>query len=360
MNLLPANNLIRYNPIRLVLLKLKLFYLQYSNFYVNKKKTQAVSGYSLSSQLTVGAISRKYTKRFYRKVLKKRYDRKIKLDALDYSRWRFITIWDRPFNPEISFKSFFHIKIFFNINEFLMYDFYNFHKGAITNGLKSKNISPKFIPKKPWRKLNFFFYIKYSIDVFRTHTLQFFKTKFSSDRKVTVLLNGFRGLTSLSYIWFFEYSLPYFLVKTRFAESIGQGLTLVLGDVIFINNSTGFSKWSFVSPKDIMQLLFNIYFIVRLKWMIYKFFDFFRRTKRFFKRTILRAKRYRTKMPKTTAKGIHLNNSKHLHLRFLETDYKSLSVVLLPYSNPQICYSALTLFWLNFLNYILNVWKYEI
>ena len=93
-----------------------------------------------------------------------------------------------------------------------------------------------------------------------------------------------------------------------------------------------------------MRLPFCMYLIQRIRWMILKFFDFFKKTKRFFKRTILRAKRYRTKMPNMTSKGVHLNASKHLHMRLLESDYKAMSVILIPYNNPVIYYSALTLF----------------
>jgi hypothetical protein len=303
---------------------------------------------------------RKYTRRFYRKVLKKRYDRDVQLGTGTFSNWISSVTWNNKQHAPVNFKAFFHLKIFFNINEFLLYDFYNYHKNFLKGSFIDKNSPQKFIAKKPWKKLNFFYYIRYSIDVLRTHTLQFFKIKFKTDRKVTVFFNSFNSLGVMSYIWFFEYSLPYFLVKTRYAESISQGLILTMSDVVFINGLTGFTRWSVVTPGDCLQLPFSLYLVARLRWMILKFFDFFRRTYRFFRRTVLRAKKFRTKMPNMTAKGIYLNDSKHLHFRLLESDYKSMTVILVPYSNPTVYYSALTLFWLNFWNYRLNVWKYEI
>jgi hypothetical protein len=305
-------------------------------------------------------LYRRYTKRFYRNVLNRRYVRNAKLNSVRHNIWLSKEIWNKPYKDKVSFKAFFHIKTFFNINEFIMYDFYNFHKSALNTTIRYKKIPPKIIAKKPWKKLNFLYYIRYSIDTFRTHTLQFFKIKFKTDRRATVFFNSFRNLTPLSYVWFFEYSIPYFLVKIRFAESISQGLLLSLSSLVFVNNTNSFDRWDIVKPGDVIQLPFNIYILSRLKWMVLRFFDFFRRTRKFFKRTILRAKKHRTKMPNIMIKANHLNVSKQFHLRLLESDYKCLTIILMPYSNPTLYYSALTLFWLNFWNYRLNVWKYDI
>lgn len=315
---------------------------------------------ALTLNTSSGSELRRYTRRFYRRVLNKRYEKNISLINGNYANWSSSLLYRTPMQKSVNFKAFFHIKVFFNLDEFLLYDFYNFHKSLLSVNFKDAEIPDKFIPKKPWKKLNFFFRIRYSIDIFRTHTLQFFKIKFRAERRTTVFFNSFKGVTALSYIWFFEYSLPYFLVKIRFAESISQGLVLSLNDTVFINSRTGFDRWTIVVPGDLVRLPFCMYLIQRIRWMILKFFDFFKKTKRFFKRTILRAKRYRTKMPNMTSKGVHLNASKHLHMRLLESDYKAMSVILIPYNNPVIYYSALTLFWLNFWNFRLNVWKYEI
>ena len=87
---------------------------------------------------------------------------------------------------------------------------------------------------------------------------------------------------------------------------------------------------------------------MRAKVIILKFLRFFRKMSRFFRRTVLRSKKYRRELPRMTNKSTHMISSKHLHPRMLESDYKSLSVALVPYSNPTVYYSALTLYWLNF------------
>lgn len=346
------------------MLKLRLIFIKLAALYLNVKKTKKPVPSKPSFGVTVTSNKirayRAHTKRFYRNILKKRYIRHVKPDSFHTSVWLSKEVWNRPFKDKISFKSFFHIKIFFNISEFLMYDFYNFHRTMLNASTRYKNIPKKVIPKKPWKKLNFLYRIKYSIDTFRTHTLQFFKIKFKTDRKTTVFFNSLRGLNPLSYIWFFEYSLPYFLVKIRFAESISQGLLLTLSNLVFINGNAYFDRWDIVQPNDVIQLPFNIYVLVRLKWMVLRFFNFFKRTYKFFKRTILRSKKYRVKMPGITTKANHINVSKQFHLRLLESDYKSLTVILMPYANPTLYYASLTLFWLNFWNYRLNVWKYDI
>ena len=125
-------------------------------------------------------------------------------------------------------------------------------------------------------------------------------------------------------------------------------MVLVLGDCVFVNGSTGFDRWDFVRPADYVQMLFNIFFLMRTKLIVLKFLRFFRKMRRFFKRTILRAKKYRRELPRMTNKSTHMVGSKNLHPRMFESDYKSLSVALVPYSSPIVYYSALTLFWLNF------------
>ncbi len=132
------------------------------------------------------------------------------------------------------------------------------------------------------------------------------------------------------------------------AESLGQALVLVERDHAFVNGSTGLDRWDFIKPADYVQVVFNIFFIMRTRTVILKFLKFFKKMRRFFKRTILRSKKYRRELPRMTNKSMHMVNSKHLHPRMFETDYKSLTVALVPYSNPMVYYSALTLFWLNF------------
>lgn len=168
--------------------------------------------------------------------------------------------------------------------------------------------------------------------------------KYEDDRRVTVFLKSFMGVPPLTYIWFFEYSLPYFLIKARFAESLGQAMVMVLRDCVFVNGHTGFDRWDFVRPADCVQMVFNLFFLMRTKIIVLKFLRFFKKMRRFFKRTILRSKKYRRELPRMTNKSTHMISSKNLHPRMFESDYKSLSVALVPYSNPLVYYSSLTLF----------------
>lgn len=305
-------------------------------------------------------LRRRYGRRFYRKLLKRRYIRSVVLKTWSTKVWAYTNVWRRPLQCHISYKAFFHIRIFFNISEFLLYDFYNFHRSVLSRNLGVERRKLKFFLKKPWKKINFFFYIRNSINTFRTHTLQFFKMKFEDDRRVTVFLKSFMGVHPLTYIWFFEYSLPYFLVKARFAESLGQAMVFLQRDCVFVNGTTGFDRWDFVRPADCIQMAFNVFFLMRTKLIVLKFLRFFKKMRRFFKKTILRARKYRRELPRMTNKSVHMVNSKNLHPRMFESDYKSLSVALVPYKNPLIYYSALTLFWLNFWNYRVSIWKYDI
>lgn len=305
------------------------------------------------SRLTVYVLlpfsrKKKYTKRFYRRVLRKRYDRVVPLLKGVVTDLSYVHSWRPSYDTRINFKSYFHIKTIFNLDEFLLYDFYNYHNQLLKRNFIASHAQLMYQRDKPWKKLNFFYQIKYSIDVFRTHTLQFFKASFRTDRKATVFLKGFRGLSTLAYVWFFEYSLPYFLVKIRLAESVSQGLALVRYNSVFLNHEAANHRWESVHPGFVVQFVLNLYTIVRVKFMILKFLNFFKRIKRFFKRTLLKPRKYRIKMPSYVNKSAHLVNSKHMHLRIMEVDYKSLTFVLLPYNNPTIYFKYLTLFWLNF------------
>lgn len=344
---------------------IKLLFAKYSSMFISTYKFKPCQDSAVDTGLFLVFLepylsARRYGRKFYRNLLNKKYSHNIQIKDWGIKFWVSSVVVRKPFSENVSYRPFFHVKTFFNINEFLMYDYYNFHRSFLIKDLGLAKYKNEFFAKKPWRKINFFFYIRNSINVFRTHTLQFFKTKYDGDRRVTVFLKSFLGVHPLTYIWFFEYSLPYFLVKIRFAESLGQALLLVYNDVVFVNGSTGFNRWSTIKPSDYVQLCFNIFFIARTKMIILKFFKFFKKTKKFFKRTILRARKYRTKMPNMTAKSLYMSDTKHINFRMFESDYKSLSVALVPYSNPTVYFATITLFWLNFWNYRLSIWKYDI
>lgn len=356
-------------PLRLnltILQTLRLFYIRYSRLLFNikrwkkKKKEFPDLSHVQVYAFTPFLRNRRYTKKFYRRVLKKRYDREMTLVKFRSSEIVYSRIWLKTQFTPVDFKAYFHIKTIFNLNEFLLYDFYNYHSKLLLKTPAVNKLKLLHQGSKPWKKINMFYRIRYSIDIIRTHTLQFFQTSFRTDRKATIFFKGFNGLSVLSYVWFFEYSIPYFLVKLRLAESLGQGLMLTRSDVVFINHGTNLTRWSVISPGNLLQFVFTLFNIVRVKFMIIKFLNFFRRIKKFFKRTMFKPRKHRIKMPKHMNKSVHLVNSKHMHIRLMEVDYKSLSFVLLPYNSPTVYFSFLTLFWLNFWNYRLNVWKYDI
>lgn len=70
------------------------------------------------------------------------------------------------------------------------------------------------------------------MDVARTNMLKFFKIRFRTGSKVTQFFAGFNSLTPINYIWFFEFSIPYLLVKLRYAESMTQGILYAHSNVV--------------------------------------------------------------------------------------------------------------------------------
>lgn len=74
------------------LIKLRLLFIKYSRFYFNIKRPKKNpknygSILSLSSSFKREHLLRKYTKRYYRRVFKKRYDRYLTIDNPVYNVW---------------------------------------------------------------------------------------------------------------------------------------------------------------------------------------------------------------------------------------------------------------------------------
>lgn len=304
-------------------------------------------------------VCRKYKKRFFRKILKKKIKKWVNIKKQIYTHVKspllvLIKI------PKISFKTYFHIKNIFNLNEFLLYDFYNFHKNLILNPIRKNKLNYSKLTTKLWKKINFFFYIKNSIDVFRTNILKFFKTTFKTTSTTNLFFNTFTSLTPLSYIWFFEYNIVYFLIKLKWVESIGQSIILVKNNFFFYNSNSILSRWFVLNSGNCLQSIFCLIFLVKIKNLIIKLFKFFKKTHVFVKRTLLKPKRYRIKFPSIINSSQYLSSLKYFNSYFYEQDIKTLSVILLPLANPKQYLNTVTLFWLNFWNFRLTLWKYII
>ena len=136
-------------------------------------------------------LKKKHSKRA-KKILKKIFTRLYGLSCAPTNiiatpKYRDLNLNPRP--SSFSVRSLFHIKCLFDVNEYLMYDFYNFY----TTKLQKRNKRYKkthlgvFTPTK----LNFFYYIRRSIKIFRLHTLRFFKVSFNTERKTNLFFKSF-------------------------------------------------------------------------------------------------------------------------------------------------------------------------
>lgn len=120
-------------------------------------------------------------------------------------------------------RSLFHIKCLFELEEFAMYDFFNFQ----TASAPDQKTRPSHNTTHPPIRLNFFYKIRTSIKIFRLHTLMFFGKSYKTEHRTNLFLKTFSSMSTLAYIWFFEFNLSVFLVKVGFAESISKGHMLV-------------------------------------------------------------------------------------------------------------------------------------
>ena len=141
-------------PVLTRLMQLRFFFIKYGHavFNVRKIKNRKVmeaADSALTLNTSSGSELRRYTRRFYRRVLNKRYEKNISLINGNYANWSSSLLYRTPMQKSVNFKAFFHIKVFFNLDEFLLYDFYNFHKSLLSVNFKDAEIPDKFIPKKP-------------------------------------------------------------------------------------------------------------------------------------------------------------------------------------------------------------------
>lgn len=130
-------------------------------------------------------------------------------------------------------RALFHIKCLFDLEEFAVYDLYNFYQTEARPAKKQTNHTVQDIPQK----INFFYYVRRSIKIFRSHSLLFFRKSFNTERKTNLFFKGFESVSTLSYMWFFEFNLPMLLIKVGFASSVRNAYSLVTSHSCFLNQS---------------------------------------------------------------------------------------------------------------------------
>lgn len=142
-------------------------------------------------------------------------------------------------SPKLAFpKGLFHIKCLFDLEEFATYDYFNFQKA---NGSYQKVLQPHSIANEPIR-FNFFYRIRTAIKIFRTHTLMFFEHSYNTEHRTNLFFKTFSTMSTLAYMWFFEFNLGVFLVKVNFCKSFQSGLMFLASDICTINGNNSHSR----------------------------------------------------------------------------------------------------------------------
>lgn len=91
-------------------------------------------------------------------------------------------------------------------------------------------------------KINFFYYIRGSINVFRANTLLYFNLYYPTEHRVNLFFNGFKGIPVLAYAWFFEYNVLLFLIKLKLSVSFHASILLIYNDIVFINGDVNLHR----------------------------------------------------------------------------------------------------------------------
>lgn len=93
-------------------------------------------------------------------------------------------------------RELFHIKCLFDVEEFALYDLFNFYKTTLTLQKPQSSHNTANAPSR----LNFFYKIRSSIKLFRTHTLKFMETSFNTERKANLFFKVFSSMSTISYM----------------------------------------------------------------------------------------------------------------------------------------------------------------
>lgn len=94
----------------------------------------------------------------------------------------------------------FHIKNVFDVEEFLLYDIYNFYNTISINNVNKGGNRHGHNMEHTLTKINFFYYIKRSIKTFRLHTARILHLKASTEYKLNSFFKNFKSIPVMSYI----------------------------------------------------------------------------------------------------------------------------------------------------------------
>lgn len=251
-------------------------------------------------------------------------------------------------------KSLFHIKCLFELEEFAMYDFFNFQTASASD----QKTRPLHNTAHTPARLNFFYKIRTSIKIFRLHTLMFFGRSYKTEHRANLFLKTFSSMSTLAYIWFFEFNLAVFLVKVGFTESIKKSHMLVASDSCALNGGFSHSRWTLVSPGDLVQMTLSGAFTW---WLLSSLGQKLNLTQKYAKlvtKLFFRKKLGGVRVPKQK-KALTLTWSKQKPFHLFEVDPKTASVFLLPYKNNATYFRLVFTLWLNYWNFRVVLWKYR-
>lgn len=250
-------------------------------------------------------------------------------------------------------KGLFHIKCVFDLNELLAYDAFNFYRSTLP-GKTPRNVSA--IAWSP-TKLNFFYRIRYSIQIFRAHTLRFFEISFRTEHRVNLFFKTLERFNAMTYMWFFEFNASIFLVKVGFTESMLHSIHLIGLGICSVSGELIRNRWQQIKPGAVIQMPLGLYHTQRLIFIMAHRLNFTKYYKSFMYRFFLRKK-----LPLKTGKRNNLILSifnKYRSFKFIEFDVKTATAILLPYKDNMVYFRLIFIFWINYWNFRVVLWKYR-
>lgn len=203
--------------------------------------------------------------------------------------------------------------------------------------------------------INIFFQIKLSILWLRNQFLNFFEVIKNRPKQVNSFFFIFKILTPLQYIWLMEYNVLILLIKLKFSNSINFSVYLLKRGFIKLSNKNYLTQWDFISANKPIFIIISLYWFLKIKsnikTFVYKYINLF-----YFMMLHKNKNLYKQKEWKVYSTFyIYM-----FFIYFLEMDYKSLTFILLPFTQTNIYLKYISLIWLNYWNNKIYNWKFII
>lgn len=296
-------------------------------------------------------------KKFYRRFFKFQFVFKKIIPTTNAKNSAFI--WTGRTKNSFGLKNLFHLKCVLDLEEFYIYDLYNYY-AATTNLNKfyfnSETLKARY---KLWKKFNFFYNIRRSVNKVRSYFSVFYGITGYTEKKLNTVFWGLRGVSTLGYTWFLEFNVTFVIIRLKYASSVEQSHLMLQNSIVFLDNNTVDNMWEHINIGQSLNIVFAKSGLLLLKKRILLTINSQKNIKNFIKNYYFSFFMRHNKPQWLTQRAKKLYFAKAHFFKFIESDYKCGKNFLIPYINPSVYFNYIQFMWSNSWNYRINTWKYR-